>query len=70
MKILYRILVILFWIPIILFLIFGLPIVLIISPVIYLFTGRTEWLFFDMYFKALYYLLDVAEMLEKKGGEK
>lgn len=67
MKILYRILVILLWIPITLFLVFGLPIALIISPVIYLFTGRTEGLFFDMYFKALHYLLDVAEMLEKKG---
>ena len=67
MKILYRILVILLWIPIILFLIFGLPIALIISPVIYLFTGRTKGLFFDMYFKTVDYLLDVAEMLAKKG---
>ena len=67
MKILYRILVILLWIPIILLLIFGLPIALIISPVIYLFTGRTEGLFFDMHFKGVDYLLDVAEMLEKKG---
>ena len=66
MKILYRILVILLWIPIILFLIFGLPIVLIISPVIYLFTGRTEGLFFDMHPKGLDYLLDVVEMLAKK----
>ena len=67
MKILYRILVILLWIPIILFLIFGLPIALIISPVIYLFTGRTEGLFFDMHFKTVDYLLDVVEMLAKKG---
>ena len=67
MKILYRILVILLWIPIILFLIFGLPIALIISPVIYLFTGRTKGLFFDMYFKTSDYLIDVAEMLAKKG---
>lgn len=70
MKILYRILVILLWIPIILFYIFGLPIVLIISPVIYLFTGRTKGLFFDMYLKGLDYLIDVAVMLAKKGGEK
>lgn len=67
MKILYRILVILLWIPIIYFLIFGLPIALIISPVIYLFTGRTKGLFFDMYLKGLDYLIDVTEMLAKKG---
>ena len=67
MKILYRILVILLWIPIILFLYLGLPIAFIISPVIYLFTGRTKGLFFDMYFKTVDYLLDVAEMLAKKG---
>lgn len=67
MKILYRILVILVWIPIILFLFLGLPISLIISPMIYLFTGRTEGLFFDMHFKGVDYLLDVAEMLAKKG---
>ena len=66
MKILYRILVILLWIPIILFLIFGLPIALIIFPVIYLFTGRSKGLF-DMYFKTVDYLLDVAEMLAEKG---
>lgn len=67
MKILYRILVILLWISIILFYIFGLPIVLIISPVIYLFTGRAKGLFFDMHFKGLEYLLDVVGMLVKKG---
>ena len=67
MKILYRILVILLWILITLFIFFGLPIALIISPVIYLFTGRTEGLFFDMHLKAWDYLLDVVEMLAKKG---
>ena len=67
MKILYRILVILLWIPIILLLIFGMPIALIISPVIYLFTGRTIGLFLDMYFKELDYLIDTAKMLAKKG---
>lgn len=67
MKILYRILVILLWIPIILWLIFGLPIALIISPVIYLFTGRTKGLFFDMHFKTVDYLLDIVERLTKKG---
>ena len=67
MKILYRILVILLWIPIILFLIFGLPIGLIISPVIYLFTGRTKGLFFDFHVKGVDYLIDVAEKLAKKG---
>ena len=67
MKILYRILVILLWIPTILFLIFGLPIAFIISLVIYLFIGRAKGLFFDMYLKALDYLIDVAEMLAKKG---
>lgn len=67
MKILYRILVILLWIPIIFHITFGLPICLIISPVIYLFTGRAKGLFFDMHLKALDYLLDVVEMLAKKG---
>ena len=67
MKILYRILVILLWIPIILFLIFGLPIALIISPVIYLFTGRTKGLFFDFHVKGVDFLIDVAEKLAKKG---
>ena len=67
MKILYRILVILLWIPIIFHITFGLPICLIISPVIYLFTGRTKGLFFDMHLKGLDYLLDVVEMLAKKG---
>ena len=67
MKILYRILVILLWIPIILFLIFGLPIALIISPVIYLFTGKTKGLFFDFHVKGVDYLIDVAEKLAKKG---
>lgn len=67
MKILYRILVILLWISTILFFFLGLPIALIISPVIYIFTGRTEGLFFDMYFKTVDYLLDVVEMLVKKG---
>ena len=67
MKILYRILVILLWIPIILFLIFGLPIAFIISHVIYLSTGRTKGLFFDMYFKTMDYLIDTAEKLAKKG---
>lgn len=67
MKILYRILVILLWIPIILFPIFVIPTVFIISPVIYLFTGRTKGLFFDMHLKGLDYLLDVVEILAKKG---
>ena len=67
MKILYRILVILLWIPIILFLIFGLPIALIISPVIYLFTGRTKGLFFDIYLNGLEYLFNVVQRLAKKG---
>ena len=67
MKILYRILVILLWIPTILFLYLGLPIVFIISPVIYLFTGRKKGLFFDMYFKTMDYLIDTAEILAKKG---
>ena len=44
-----------------------MPIVLIISPVLYLSTGRTKGLFFDMYLKAFDYLIDTAEMLAKKG---
>ena len=67
MKILYRILVILIWIPITLFLFLGLPISLIISLVIYLFMGRTKGLFFDMHIKGVDYLIDVAERLAKKG---
>ena len=67
MKILYRILVILLWIPTILFLIFGLPIALIISPVIYLFTGKSKGLFFDLYLKGLEYLFVVVQRLAKKG---
>ena len=47
-----------------------MPIVLIISPVIYLSTGSANRLFFDMYLKGLDYLIDTAEMLAKKGGEK
>lgn len=34
---------------------------------IYLFTGRAKGLFFYMYFKGLDYLIDLAEMLAKKG---
>ena len=67
MKILYRILVILLGIPIILCFIFGMPISLIISPIIYLFTGRTKGLFLDMYIKIVDHLINVAEMLAKKG---
>lgn len=67
MKILYRILVILLWVPMMFLFFFGLPICLIISPFIYLFTGRTKGLFFDMHLKTLDYLLDVTEMLAKKG---
>lgn len=67
MKILYRILVILLGIPIILCFTFGMPISLIISPIIYLFTGKTKGLFLDMYIKIVDYLLDVVERLAKKG---
>lgn len=67
MKILYRILMLLLWIPISAFLIFGLPIALIISSVIYLFTGKTEGLFFEMYNHVLDKLIDTALMLAKKG---
>lgn len=67
MKILYRILVILLWISIILFLFLGLPIALIISPVIYLFTGRAKGLFFDIYLNGLEYLFHAVQRLAKKG---
>ena len=67
MKILYRILILLLWIPIVAYLIFGLPICLIISPVIYLFTGRIKGLFFDMYSNLFNELIDIALMLAKKG---
>lgn len=67
MKLLYRILVILLWISMILFFFFGPPIILIISPVIYLFTGRTKGLFFEMCSNLFDELIDTAEMLAKKG---
>lgn len=70
MKILYRILMLLLWIPISAFLIFGLPISLIFSSFIYLFTGKTEGLFFEMYNHVLDKLIDTALMLAKKGGKK
>lgn len=67
MKILYRILVILLWIPMMFLFFFGLPICLIISPFIYLFTGRTKGLFFDLYSNLFDELVDTAERLAKKG---
>ena len=70
MKILYRILVILLWIPIMFYLILGLPICLLISPVIYLFTGRTKGLFLDMYANLFDELIDTALMLAKKGEKE
>lgn len=70
MKIIYRILMLLLWIPIAAFLIFGLPICLLISPVIYLFTGRARGLFFDMYGNLFDELIDTALMLAKKGEKE
>lgn len=70
MKILYRILMLLLWIPIIAFLILGLPISLIFSSFIYLFTGKTEGLFFEMYNYVLDELIDTALMLAKKGEKE
>lgn len=67
MKILYRILMLLFWIPISAFLIFGLPISLIFSTFIYLFTGKTKGLFFEMYSNVLDKLFDTVLMLANKG---
>lgn len=70
MKILYRILMLLLWIPIAAFLIFGLPISLIFSSFIYLFTGKTKGLFFEMYNNVLDKLINTALMLEKKGEKE
>lgn len=70
MKILYRILMLLLWIPIVAFLIFGLPIILIISSVVYLFTGRTKGLFFEMYINVFEELIDTASILAKKGEKE
>lgn len=70
MKILYRILMLLLWIPIVAFLIFGLPIILIISSVVYLFTGRTKGLFFEMYINVFEELIDTASILAKKGKKE
>lgn len=67
MKILYRILMLLLWIPISAFLFFGLPISLIFSSFIYLFTGKAKGLFFEMYNHVLNKLIDTALMLAKKG---
>ena len=44
-----------------------MPIVLIISPMIYLSTGRAKGLFFDFHVKGVDYLIDTAKKLEKKG---
>ena len=52
------------------YLILGLPICLLISPVIYLFTGRTKGLFFDMYANLFDELIDTALMLAKKGEKE
>lgn len=60
----------LLWIPIVAFLIFGLPIILIISSVVYLFTGKTKGLFFEMYNNVLDKLINTALMLEKKGEKE
>lgn len=60
----------LLWIPIVAFLIFGLPIILIISSVVYLFTGRTKGLFFEMYINVFEELIDTASMLAKKGEKE
>lgn len=46
MKILYRILVILLWFPVVVYVAIGLPICLLISPFVFLFTGKTKGLFF------------------------
>lgn len=70
MKIIYRILMLLLWILIIACLIFGLPICLLISPVIYLFTGRTKGLFFEMYINVFEELIDTASILAKKGEKE
>lgn len=45
MKILYRILVILLWIPVLVNVAIGLPICFLISPFVFLFTGKTKGLF-------------------------
>lgn len=60
----------LLWIPIVAFLIFGLPIILIISSVVYLFTGRTKGLFFEMYINVFEELIDTASILAKKGKKE
>lgn len=60
----------LLWIPIIAFLILGLPISLIFSSFIYLFTEKTEGLFFEMYNYVLDELIDTALMLAKKGEKE
>lgn len=60
----------LLWIPIVAFLIFGLPIILIISSVVYLFTGRTKGLFFEMYINVFEELIDTASILAKKGEKE
>lgn len=67
MKILYRILMLLLWIIVLVNMVIGLPICLAISPVIYLVTGRTKGLFFDMYIKIFEKLIDIVKNLEKKG---
>lgn len=67
MKILYRILVMLIWIPIIFHITFGLPISLIFSSFIYLFTGKTKGLFFEMYLMLIDKMIDILDYYIKKG---
>lgn len=73
MKIIYRILVILLWIPVVVSIVIGLPICLLISLFIYLFTGKTKDLvpfFFKKNLKVFEKLLDIIENLAKKGEKE
>jgi hypothetical protein len=67
MKILYRILVILLWIPVLVNVAIGLPICFLISPFVFLFTGKTKGLFFEMYLMLLDKMIDILEYYIKKG---
>ena len=67
MKILYRILVILLWFPVVVNVAIGLPICFLISPFVFLFTGKTKGLFFEMYLMLIDKMIDILEYYIKKG---
>lgn len=67
MKILYRILVILLWIPVVVYVAIGMPICFLISIFVFLFTGKTKGLFFEMYLMLFDKMINILDYYLKKG---